>query len=420
MDIDARRERLRTHADDLVSEFGSPLYAFFEDDLRTNYDALRTALDDHYPDSEVHFAVKANYNLGVLSVLRDAGCKAEAYARCELTATKRAGFSPQDVLLTGMNRAPEDIERALDWGVSHLLVDNAAELEKVVVAANATDTTPDVLIRGNPAMEVPTHPEVATATRESKFGLDIESGRAMAVAETAVESDAVSLAGVQLHVGSQIRGVEPYGIAAREMLEFAGEIRDELGVEIDILDLGGGFPVPYDEDVPATEKIVSHMAETVRETCSDLSLPEPRLFVEPGRRLVGNAGTFIGSVGVVKETPYADFAVLDGGTNAVSSYWPYPVYALKDRDPTTEYHVAGPLCYTGDVISENVSLPELGPGDLVAVDRIGAYSLGSASHTNAEPKPPVVLVRGNGGHDLLRARETCEDVLGRDEIPDDL
>ncbi|SIR45297.1 diaminopimelate decarboxylase [Haladaptatus litoreus] len=420
MDGDTRRERLRRHADDLVSQFGSPLYAFFEDDLRANYETLRGTLDDHYPDSEIHFAVKANYNLGILSVLRDAGCKAEAYARCELTATQQAGFDAEDVLLTGMNRAPEDIERALSWGVSHLLVDNAAELEKIIVAANATGTKPDVLIRGNPAMEVPTHPGVATATRESKFGLDIESGRAMAVAETAVESDAVSLAGVQLHVGSQIRGVEPYGVAAREMLDFAGQIRDELGVEIDMLDLGGGFPVPYDEDVPATEDIVEHMAETVRTTCADLGLREPTLFVEPGRRLVGNAGTYLATVGVVKETPYADFVVLDGGTNAVSSYWPYPVYALKDRKPTQKYHVAGPLCYTSDVISEDVALPELGPGDLLAVDRIGAYSLGSASHTNAEPKPPVVLVRSDGAHDCLRKRETCEDVLGRDRIPDGL
>ncbi|GAA0226738.1 diaminopimelate decarboxylase [Halobacterium noricense] len=396
------------------------MYAFFEDDLRTNYETLRQILDEHYPDSAVHFAVKANYNLGVLSVLRDAGCKAEAYARCELTATRRAGFDAEDVLLTGMNRALEDIERALEWGVSRLLVDNAAELEKIIVAADATGTTPDVLICGNPAMDVPTHPGVATATRESKFGLDIESGRAMAVAEAAVESDAVSLAGVQLHVGSQIRGVEPYGVAAREMLGFAGRIRDELDVEIDVLHLGGGFPVPYDEDVPATEDIVEHIAETIRGTCADLDLAEPKLFVEPGRRLVGNAGTYLATVGVVKETPYADFAVLDGGTNAVSSHWPYPVYAPKDRKPTRKYHVAGPLCYTGDVISEDVALPELGPGDLVAVDKIGAYSLGSASHTNAEPKPPVVLVRSDGTHECLRTRETCEDVLGRDRSEDGL
>ncbi len=420
MELADRKERLRTHADDLVSAFGSPLYAFFEDDLRTNYDTLRGALDEQYPNSEVHFAVKANYNLGILSILRDAGCKAEAYARCELTATQRAGFDPENVLLTGMNRTPADIERALDWGVSHLLIDNATELEKVVVAAEATGAVPDVLIRGNPAMDVPTHPEVATATLESKFGLDIESGRAMAVAEKAVESDAVSLAGVQLHVGSQVRGVEPYGVAAREMLGFAADVRDELGVEIDVLDLGGGFPVPYDEDVPATEDIVSYMADTIRESCEAHNLSEPKLFVEPGRRLVGNAGTFVATVGVIKETPFADFVVLDGGTNAVSSYWPYPVYAVKDRDPGQEYHVAGPLCYSGDVISEDVSLPQLGPGDLVAVDRIGAYSLGSASHTNAEPKPPVVLVRSDGTHDLLRRRETCDDVLGRDSIPDGL
>jgi diaminopimelate decarboxylase len=420
MELRDRNERLRRHADDLVSSFGSPLYVFFEEDLRTNYGALRSALDDYYPDSEVHFAVKANYNLGILSVLRDAGCKAEAYARCELTATQRAGFDAGDVLLTGMNRAPEDIERALDWGVSHLLVDNATELEKIIVAAEASGTVPDVLIRGNPAMEVPTHPEVATATRESKFGLDIESGRAMAVARQAAESDAVSLAGVQLHVGSQIRGVEPYGVAAREMLGFAADVWDELGVEIEVLDLGGGFPVPYDEAVPETETIVAHMARTIRETCAEHDLTEPRLFVEPGRRLVGNAGTLLGTVGVIKETPHADFAVLDAGTNAVSSYWPYPVYAVKNRETTRTYHVAGPLCYTGDVVSEDVPLPELGPGDVVAVDRIGAYSLGSASHTNAEPKPPVVLVRSDGAYDLIRARESCDDVLGKDIVPESL
>lgn len=420
MNLTDRKRRLAAHGRDLVAEFGSPLYVFYEEDLRRSYETMRDALDEHYPDSEIYFAVKANYLLAVLSVLRDAGANAEAYARCELQATQRAGFDATDVLLTGMNRRPADLERALGLGVRYLLVDNAAEAEKVIRAAESTGVTANVLVRGNPAMEVPTHPEVATATRESKFGLDIESGRAMAVARRLTEADAVTLAGVQLHVGSQVRGVEPYGVAARAMLAFAAEIRDELGVEIDVLDLGGGFPVPYDEDVPDTDAILAHMAEAIRDACEEHRLAEPTVFCEPGRRLVAEAGALISTVGVVKNTPHADFAVLDAGTNAVSSYWPYPIYALSEEPATEEYHVAGPLCYSGDVLSEDVSLPELSPGDLLAVDRIGAYSLGSASHTNAEPKPPVVLVDESGEPRLVRERETCEDVLGRDRIPSHL
>lgn len=413
-----RKRRLRADAPDLMEAFGSPLYVFYERDLRENVRTLRAALDDHYPDSVIYFAVKANYNLGVLSTLRDAGCNAEAYARCELTAARRAGFDPEAVLLTGMNRTARDLERALEWGVEYLLVDNATEAEKVADAAEATDTEPKVLVRGNPAMEVPTHPEVATATRESKFGLHVESGRAMAVARRLAESEAVRLAGVQLHVGSQVKGVEPYAVAAKAMVGFAADIRDELGVEIDVLDLGGGFPVRYDDSVPDASAIVARMAEAVREGCAHQSFPEPTLFLEPGRRLVGNAGVLLSTVGVVKETPHATFAVLDAGTNAVSSYWPYPIYALADEPATREYHVAGPLCYSGDVLAEDVALPELSRGDLLAIDRIGAYSLGSASHTNAEPKPAVVLMNESGNAELIRARETCDDVLGNDRIPD--
>ncbi|WP_290818948.1 alanine racemase, partial [Halovivax sp.] len=370
MDIEARRSRLRERRAGLLEPFETPVYVFFEADLRSNYRTLREALDEHYPDSVIHFAVKANYEPAVLAVLREEGCRAEAYANGEVSAALEAGFEPSELLLTGMNRRPTDVERALASGVEHLLVDNATELERLIDAAEATGTTPKVLVRGNPAMEVPTHPEVATATRETKFGLDVESGRAMAVADRAVASSAVELAGVQLHIGSQIRSVEPYAVAAREMLSFAAAIQDELGVEIDVLDLGGGFPVPYDEPVPETTEIVETIATTVRETADALELSHPTLFLEPGRRLVGNAGTLLGTVGVVKETPYATFAVLDVGTNAVSSYWPYPVYALADGDPDRTYDVAGPLCYTGDVLSEDVALPELAAGDVIAIDRV--------------------------------------------------
>jgi len=421
MDLADRRRRLRGRYEDLIDAHGSPLYVFSENDLRRNYRELRDALDAHYPDSRIHFAVKANFNLGVLSVLRDAGCAAEAYARCELTAAERAGFDPSDVLLTGINRRPADLERALELGVERLLVDNDAELTRVIDAAAETGRDVRVLVRANPALDVPTHPDVATATRETKFGLDLESGRAMAVARRAVAAEGVDLAGVQLHLGSQIRGVEPYAVAAAELLSFAAEIRDDLGVEIDLLDLGGGFPIQYDEPVPETEAIVETMADAIHEASEAHGLTPPRLLLEPGRRLVGNAGTLLGTVGSVKETPHATFAILDVGTNAVSSRWPHPMYSLSGDDrPEREYHVAGPLCFSGDVFAEDVTLSELEAGDVLAIDEIGAYSVASASNTNAEPRPPIVLVRETGDISLVRERQSCRDVFGQDRIPDDL
>jgi diaminopimelate decarboxylase len=299
----------------------------------------------------------------------------------------------------------------MDEGVTHFLLDNAAEFERVAAAAENAETRAHVLLRGNPAMEVPTDPDIATATRESKFGLDIESGRAMSVAERVVESEHLVLAGVQLHIGSQIEHAEPYAVAAQEMLEFAAAIRDKTDVEIDILDLGGGFPVPYDGSVPSTCEIVEDIGNAIRNKCQKLDFPIPTLFLEPGRRLVGNAGALCGSVGLVKETPASTFVILDAGTNAVSSYWPYPIYSLAESPTDETYDVAGPLCYTGDVIQKAVSLPVVQQGDVIVVDRIGAYSLGSASNTNAEPKPPVVIVNEDGTTDIARERETCNDVL---------
>lgn len=416
MTPESRPSWIVERATGLLDRFGSPLYVFDEETLRENYRTMRTALDTQYPASTIHFAAKANYNLGVLSALRDTGCGAEAYARCELTAVERAGFDPGDVLLTGMNRHRSDIEHALEWGVDRLLVDNETEASRVAAVAESVGTTVDVLVRCNPAMSVPTHPEIATATRESKFGIDIESGRAISVVCDVVDADRLRLAGLQLHVGSQIRTVEPYRVAVDALLSFAADIDEELGVQIEYLDLGGGFPVPYEEAVPETAVIIEAIGNAVRTGCDEYDRPEPTLLLEPGRRLVADAGTLLATVGVVKETPHATFAVLDAGTNAVGTAWPYPIYSTGDG-PTNEYHVAGPLCYSGDVLAEDVALPTLSAGDVLAMDRIGAYSLGSASHTNAEPKPAVVLLGTDGKPRVIRERETCEDVLGGDRIP---
>jgi len=403
-------------ASDLVERYGSPLFVFDEQTLRENYRELRRELDDRYPDSHIHYAVKANYNLGLLSILQSEGCAAEVYGDCEMSGALQAGFEPGDLMLTGMNRRQQTIETALEHGVNRLLVDNATELEKVCDAADATGSRPGVLIRGNPAMEVPTNPDIATATRESKFGLDIASGHAMEVAKAAADATAVVLEGVHLHIGSQITSAEPYEIATREIVEFAAAIRDQTGVEIETVDMGGGFPVSYDETMPSPAVIVAQIATAIEDSCREHGLAEPTLLLEPGRRIVGSAGALLTTVGVIKETPYATFAVLDAGSTLLGD-WRYPIYTPVNEPETHSYDVAGPLCYTGDVIAEDVTLPELTMGDVVVVDRVGAYTLTGAGHTNAEPLPPAVLLDLDGEPHVIRKRETCEDVFEKDVVP---
>lgn len=409
--VENRAGRLVEHADDVLSAVGTPAIVFFEADLRESYGRLRRALDEHYPYSTVHVAVKANFTPAILSAFADEGAHAEAYAGCEIEAAARAGFEPDEILVTGMNRDDQRVRDALRSGTRRFLVDNHSELRALASIAEEVGTQAEVMLRVNPELEIPTHPDIATGTRDSKFGMSVSTGAAMDAVRRTVESDAVVFHGLQCHLGSQIESVAPYREATRGLLAFAGDLKRETGATVDALDLGGGFPVEYDDPVPPIEEYVSVVADTIAETCAELGIDEPALYLEPGRYLLAPSGTLLGEVGVLKETPERTFAVLDAGTNTVLTRQSIPIYAPYNGGPTEEYDVVGPLCHSGDVFAESVELSRLAEGDVVALDRVGAYTIGRETNMNGVPMPPIVLVESDGDHRVVRERQTCADVI---------
>lgn len=413
-----RRKRLTEQAGRVLADVGTPVLVFFEADMRESYDRLRTALDDQYPESSVYVAVKANFLPDVLGLFSEWGARAEAFANCEIEAAMRAGFDPGDVLVTGMNWDADRIDRALASGVDTFLVDNRSDLATLRSVTVEADRRCDVLLRVNPELDVPTHPDIATGTPGSKFGMELSGGDVMAAARTVAGDDHLRLHGLQTHLGSQIDGPTPYQTATRALVELAADVERETGVAVDTIDVGGGFPVTYDEQVPPIEEYVSVIAETVRSACTDFGIDPPELCLEPGRYLFAPSGALLCSVGLLKETSSATYAVLDTGKNTVLAQQSVPIYAPFTDGPSREYSVAGPLCYSGDVFADGVLLPELDPGDVVALDRVGAYAIGRETHFNGMPMVPVVVVDADGGYEVVRERETCVDVLPSDGTGD--
>ncbi|MBX0288666.1 diaminopimelate decarboxylase family protein [Haloarcula salinisoli] len=410
-----RRERLKQYHDRVTETVESPLCFCFAADIEREYRQLRSVLDTHYPDSRIFYAVKANYNPAILSVFRKLGCGVEAFASCELQAIRAAGYAPGPVLLTGMNRSRSELATAMRWGVDRVLVDNRDELRRVSDVAAKTGSTVDVLIRVNPALNIPTKDKIATGKESSKFGLDVDSDVAMATVSEVVSDANLCLSGLQVHLGSQLQTTAPYQSAAELLIAFAAKIRAETGAVVDVVDLGGGFPVPYQEPVPTPAEIVEEMARGLTTAAADHDFPEPTLYIEPGRRLIASALGAVGQVGAIKNRPDTCYTVLDIGSNIITENWDFPVYNLTASGPeTAKYTITGPLCISNDIIRKDVSIREVSLGDHIAIDKIGAYSISATSYLNASQRIPVVLVDSDGKAKLVRPREPCSEVVAID------
>lgn len=410
-DSDPREVRLGEHGQEISDTFGTPALVFYERDLIESYDALRSALDDHYPKSTVHVAVKANFHPSILERFAERGAHAEAFAHCETLAAKRAGFESRDILLTGMVGNTSRMAETFQEGTDRVLVDNMTELRAIGELATDLDDPVDVLLRINPTLEVPTHPHIATGTEESKFGMAVSSGAAERAVSAVVESPDLRYMGLHCHIGSQIESPTTYANAATGLLSFADTVERTTGKRTRVLDLGGGFPIEYGSQVPPVEQFVETIGDALTTGCEEYGMELPELYLEPGRYLLGPAATLLGTVQAVKETPAKRFAVLDAGTNTVLLHQELQVLTPYVEAPRTEYDVVGPLCHSHDVFREGASIPELSAGDLVGLDKVGAYTIGRETHMNAMPKPPIVMIRRSGSYELLRERESCTDVI---------
>ncbi len=410
---------------DLAKEFGTPLYVLDEDKVRKNCRGYKDAIDKYYGGNGlVLYASKALCTMYTSRVAAEEGLGADVVSGGEIYTLKKAGFPMEKVFFHGNNKTPDEIELAMDCGVGHIVVDNIYELDRVNDTAAKRNTVQPILFRIKPGIDAHTHDFVRTGQIDSKFGVALENGEAFEIHKYASTLKNVSVDGVHCHIGSQIFEVSPFCEAARVMMNFMADLRDKLGLNPKILNLGGGFGIKYVEgdDPLAPVDYVKAAIDTVKNVAGERNMPLPFLVFEPGRSIVAEAGITLYTVGCVKDiVNVRTYVSVDGGMSDNPRYIMYgskysAVLANKaNEENVKKVTIAGKCCESGDLIQENVPLPEVNVGDTLAVLATGAYNYSMSSNYNRIPRPAMVAVKGSEKKVIIK-RETYEDIIKNDII----
>lgn len=403
---------------DLARQYGTPLYVLDEDHMRRQCREYRQQMANLYPGSSLPlFAGKALCTVHTARVTASEGLGADAVSGGEIYTLLQAGFPMDKVFFHGNNKTPEEISLALDSGTGYIVIDHESELYRVEQAAAERNMKQKILLRIKPGIDCHTHEYVKTGQLDCKFGLALETGEAESMLRKAASLPHVQTEGVHCHIGSQIFETEPFCEAARRMLGLMAKVRDVLSLHI--LNLGGGFGIRYEEkdDPPPLSEYLRRISDTILQTSRDLGLPLPMLVLEPGRAIVGEAGITLYTVGAVKTIPgIRTYVSVDGGMGDNPRHILYgarhpAVLANRAAEPPAgPVTIAGKCCESGDLIAENVPLPEVREGDILAVLCTGAYNYSMASHYNRLPRPAMIALKGDRSFVIVR-RETYKDLL---------
>lgn len=413
---------------DLAREFGTPLCVIDEAEVRRTCREYRREFCERYGHAEVIYAAKAFMTMAMCRLVEEEGLGLDVVSGGELITALRAGFPMERVFFHGNNKSPDELILALEAGVGRIVVDNFYELGMVGRLARERGRKTKILLRIAPGIEAHTHEYIRTGQIDSKFGFTLSNGDALRAVQQALGYPGVELKGIHCHIGSQIFEMESYAHAARVMMEFLAEVFVRYGYYLEELDLGGGFGIYYaDGDRPATiEKYARAVMGTVKSSAQAFELPAPKVIVEPGRSIVGPAGTTLYTVGSTKDIPgIRKYVSVDGGMadNIRPALYGAKYEAMVANkaglEPEEVVTVTGKCCESGDVLIWDIKLPAIEPGDILAVFCTGAYGYTMASNYNRLARPAVVLVC-DGQADLIVRRETYEDLLRYDLIPERL
>ena len=403
----------------LAEKYGTPLYVTSEDRVCGQFRRYQRALFGHYKNVQVLFAAKANGNLAVLRALAGLGAGADVFSSGELHLALEAGMPAEKLLFNGSSKSPQDLVLAVQKGIT-VSVDSPDELRQLDAVAGAAGTAAKIAFRVNPALDVPTHPKIATGLATSKFG--IPHKEIPAAYREALACANVQPVGLHCHIGSQILDIEPFARATEVMVRIAKELTD-MGVNLEFIDLGGGLGIPYHHDTdpaPTPDDYAARVVPIFKAGIEDCGIT-PELWVEPGRFLVADSTVLLTRVNSTK-TAHKRFANVDAGFNLLirpamyDAYHEVIVANRADAMETTAYTVTGPICETGDILAHDRNLPPLSAGDIIAVLDTGAYGFAMSSQYNSRPRCPEVLVRGDE-ESLMRRGETIHDLCATMERP---
>lgn len=409
----------------LADTFGTPLYLMDENRIRERCRMYRRAMLEAFGANACPlYASKAASFKQLYRIMKEEGMGVDVVSSGEICTAVSAGYPLEKAYFHSNNKTDADIAYAMDHGIGYFVVDNREELDAIEMLAAERNIKQKVLLRLTPGIDPHTYAAVATGKVDSKFGSAIETGQAEEMTLYALEKTHIDLIGYHCHVGSQVFDSDVFLRATAIMLNFAARMKELHGYTIRELDLGGGYGVRYVEEQPEID-IAANILQVgiaVRAQCQALGLPMPAVRMEPGRSIVADAGMTVYSVGTVKRIPgYKNYVSVDGGMtdNPRFALYGSSYTVLLANRPEAEAKnfrcsVVGRCCESGDILQENVLLPDdVHRGDLLAVLTTGAYNYSMASNYNRIPRPPVVMLKDGESYVAVR-RETFEDVCAND------
>ena len=404
---------------ELAEKYGTPAYVFDEDEIRNNLREFKKSIDENYGGNGlVVYASKAFCCKEMCRICVQEGTGIDVVSGGELYTALSVGFPTDRIVFHGNNKTYDELVMAVTNNVGRIIVDNVTELESLNEVAASQGKTVGIMLRIKPGIDAHTHDFIRTGQIDSKFGFALETGEAMAAVKEALKMPNIKLRGLHCHIGSQIFDLDPFELAATVMLDLFKDIKDQTGVELEELNLGGGFGIKYlktDRPRPFAD-YMKKVAETVNSYSAKLGLKTPFILIEPGRSVVGAAGLTLYTVGAVKNIPdVRTYVSVDGGMGDNPRYALYQshyelVCANKASEKRTEtVTVAGKCCESGDLIQEWTHIQPVEPGDIIAVLSTGAYNYSMASNYNRIPRLPAVMVK-DGESRVIIKRETYEQV----------
>ena len=407
---------------EVAEQFGTPLYVYDVALIRQRAQGFKKTFEQLGVKAQVAYASKAFSTVAMLQVIKEEGLSLDVVSGGELYTAIKAEFPVEKIHFHGNNKSETELEMALDYQIGCVVVDNFHELHLLNDICSRREQKVNILIRVTPGIEAHTHDYILTGQEDSKFGFDLANGQAEAALKMALESNYLNVLGLHCHIGSQIFETTGFILAAKKILEKLAAWNETIGFLPQVLNLGGGFGIRYTEDDTPLEpsEYVQAMIAEVKNVATTLGLPMPEIWIEPGRSLVGDAGTTLYSVGSSKEVPNVrKYLAVDGGMtdNLRPALYDAKYEAVlanrANEKPQETVSIAGKCCESGDMLIWDLPLPEAGSNDILAVFCTGAYGYSMSNNYNRIPRPAVVFVE-NGHAQLVVKRETYEDLLRLD------
>lgn len=417
---------------ELARQFGTPLFVMDEAAIRDHCRRYRSAFEARYPDVKIAYASKAFLTTAMAKIIEDEGLWMDVASGGELYTARVAAFPAERLVFHGNNKSLNELREALDYGVGRIVVDNLEELENLNRLASEAGTPADILLRCTPGIDPHTHRRIRTGQEDTKFGLGVKSGAALEAIRRALDLPGIRFRGIHCHIGSQLLNADTHLEAIEVMTGFLRTVRDATGVTVEEMNVGGGLGIRYlpEHRPPSIDAFAEALTGEVKRRCEEYGVDLPVLGLEPGRSLVGECGTTIYEIGVIKDVPIPEepghrlYVSIDGGMsdNPRPQLYDAVYHCLianrAGEEDSTVVTIAGKHCET-DLLIQDTKIPAPKVGDLLAVQSTGAYNYAMASNYNRLPRPAVALV--NDGHaDLIVERETYEDLVAQDRIPERL